>query len=46
MLKKGLVILFSGVLTVSLVGCNNSEDNGGKSKDSKDKLEVKTTVYP
>lgn len=46
MLKKGLVILFSGVLTLSLVGCNNSEDNGGKSKDSKDKLEVKTTVYP
>ncbi|MEB8101087.1 metal ABC transporter solute-binding protein, Zn/Mn family [Staphylococcus xylosus] len=48
MLKKGLTLLSSGVLLVSLAGCGNSEDHGEKSKSvsKKDKLEVKTTVYP
>ncbi|WP_342610485.1 MULTISPECIES: metal ABC transporter solute-binding protein, Zn/Mn family [Staphylococcus] len=48
MYKKGLGLLCSGVLTVALVGCNNTDNKEGKGEKvtTKDKLEVKTTVYP
>ena len=44
MYKKGLILFFVAVLTLSLAACG--KDSHNQSSDHKGKLDVKTTVYP
>ncbi|MGW9855817.1 zinc transport system substrate-binding protein [Staphylococcus hominis] len=46
MIKKSLMLVFISILTLSLVACGTSNNDKDKKGENKDKLEVKTTVYP
>ena len=45
--KKLLLIIFTGIIALSLTACGTKDkENNSSSVTSKDKLEIKTTVYP
>ncbi|PTE73853.1 metal ABC transporter solute-binding protein, Zn/Mn family, partial [Staphylococcus devriesei] len=45
--KKLLLIIFTGIIALSLTACGTKDkENNSSSVKSKDKLEIKTTVYP
>lgn len=44
MYKKGFILLFVAILTLSLAACGKSDSD--QSSNHKGKLEIKTTVYP